>query len=185
MNACPLAKALAAIVLAAGTVLTVPLAADAAPPPAPLVGSCHTYDWATFLAPADTSTPVSCDSAYAARTIFVGRLWTDEPYSTLLTDPKIAVYIVAQCDPARQQAIGPWKTLAVSGYDMASFFPTEAQYNANARWFRCDVVAPGAGHMYPLQHQSPEAVPLTPSYQRCLHATSHGLIATVCAAAHS
>lgn len=172
-------------VLALMATLLTPVSAEAAVPAAPVVGSCHTYNWATYLASSDPSDPVPCTTAHVARTVFVGRLWTGEAYSTLLSDPKIGLSVFKQCMIPTQQAIGPWKTVAVAGYSGSSFFPTQAEYNAGARWFRCDVVLPGAGHLYPIPNQHPEAVPLSPGQARCIHMTSQGGIAVACAAPHT
>ncbi|BBH17659.1 hypothetical protein Back2_19460 [Nocardioides baekrokdamisoli] len=172
-------------VLALMAPLLTPLAAEASAPPAPAVGSCHTYDWNTFLGVSDSSAPVSCSGPHVARTVFVGRLWTDEAYSSMLNDPKIIQYMVKQCLVPTQQAIGPWKTVAVAGYDGSFFVPTSAEYGAGARWFRCDVSLPGAGHLYPIPNQHPLASPLSPGQSRCIHLTSQGGLPVACAAPHS
>lgn len=172
-------------VLALLATLLTPLSAEAAVPPAPVVGACHTYNWTTFLSASDTSDPVPCATAHVARTVYVGRLWTAEAYSTMVNDPKTGLYIFKQCLVPTQQAIGPWKTVAVAGYDGASFIPTQAQYDAGARWFRCDVILPGAGHLYAIPNRHPLAVPLSPGQSRCIHLTSGGGVPVACAAPHT
>lgn len=175
---------LLAVVALMVTALT-PLSAEAAVPPAPVVGSCYSYGWATFNSWSDTSTPVPCAGAHTARAVFVGRLWTNEPYSTLLSDAKMAGYMAAQCQAPFQRAIGTWKTVSVAGYQMSTYYPTQAQYTAGARWFRCDITLPGVNNLYPIPNRTPEAVPLSPGQSRCIHLNSQGGVAVACAAPHS
>lgn len=172
-------------VLALMAALLAPMPAQAAVPPAPAVGSCHTYGWDTYLGVSDASAPVPCTGPHVARTVFVGRLWTNESYSSLLNDPKMGAYVYNQCLVPTQQAIGPWKTVATAGFTGASFLPTQAEYTAGARWFRCDVILPGAGHMYAIPNRNPEGVPLSPGQSRCLHMTSQGALSVACAAPHT
>jgi hypothetical protein len=128
--------------------------AGASGEPAPVVGECHgPVDTKLIDAPADARPSVSCSGPHGLETFYVGEI-----------APSVTSWPGDHDDPAFAAAVGQACTrrhLAYLGLDpndvpdlapdrlqvYAFYVPTRADFEAGARWFRCDaLVAPVDDH---------------------------------------
>lgn len=112
-------------------------------PPAPPNGACYHYTIKAVPRPSNNSARVACSAKHTALTIAVGALPQDTVYDQLLASAAVPQPVQRACLPAFHRQLG--STLLKAGrsiYDWDFFYPTEAQWAAGARWFRCDVIKP-------------------------------------------
>lgn len=127
----------AAAVVCAAAITLLPVSAFAADPPAaPPVGSCHAVTMAEFSAASDPDPAVSCSATHQSLTVKAFAL----PSGVGRTDQqRITDLAGKQCYPAVAARVGGWPTMVRSLYDLLLFVPTQSQWDAGARWVRCDL----------------------------------------------
>ncbi len=124
-----------------------------APPVAPRAGQCYQLSLRAATRPTSARPAVPCGGAHTAQTIHVGRLDTLVDGHLLAVDSDRAQRQLATTCPRELAGFlgGTAERRALSRFQVVWFSPTLAQYDAGARWFRCDVIAFGdAGHLLPL-----------------------------------
>lgn len=151
------------------TVLSLgPVPAHADTPPAPPVGACYDYGYAAFGAVSNSSPAVPCNSRHTALTVAVGTLADGTTWDTLGSTANQEL-VGTDCFPEKRQAVGgTWSQYNQSAYVVSWFVPTKAEFDAGARWFRCDVVLPGATQLFALRSKTPLLGRLTDTNRRCL-----------------
>lgn len=118
------------------------------PPRRPRVGDCHRLDRDQALAPtAPTQSRVPCRRKPTAITFFVGRVGRDAQGQRLDVDsPRVQRRVAETCPEQLSEFLGGTPDQQRRSLLTAVWFtPTLAQADAGAGWFRCDVVATGAG----------------------------------------
>jgi Septum formation len=88
----------------------------------------------------DTET-VPCTEKHTAETFAVGSFPTDVAKSAELGDPRLGRYIYETCSDRFQRFLGgDESTVMRSMLTWAWFRPSQDEWDAGARWYRCDVV---------------------------------------------
>lgn len=157
-------------VTALAAVLATSAPSQATVPPPPPVGACYSYAWAGYLAEANSSPRVACSSTHTAKTIATGALPAGTTLDTIHS-ATVGTKIAQKCVPALKNAVGSgWWKYEQTAFNISVFRPTNAQWNAGARWFRCDVVLPGAGRLFALPTTNPlvGSAPLSTRTRACL-----------------
>ncbi len=118
------------------------------PPPPPKVGACYDLTVATADDTSSGAEPVPCTKAHTARTVHVGRLAALGAGESV-TDPRVGRRLATEC-PRRVDAFlgGDPVTRNLSRFVALWFLPSEAEAEAGAAWYRCDVVAFGRGDAF-------------------------------------
>ncbi len=115
-----------------------PAPAQATAPPPPRVGSCYTYTFAQAQVLSLAAAPVPCRGNHTAVTYFVGRLTGPAAAGPVIT--ALAVRSAANVCTVRQLSVLGPRVLLTRSDPFNAFMPTNAQWTAGARWFRCDAV---------------------------------------------
>lgn len=133
-----------------GSASSTPTSATATPtpvalPPAPVKGQCSRLTQAEAIAPTPPATPaLACSAPHTAQTYRVGELDLIRDGHLLAVDSTVATtQIQRSCQGALDDWLGGDARLSV--LTSIWFAPSVEQSDAGASWFRCDVVAPGAG----------------------------------------
>lgn len=113
-------------------------AAQAAPPP-PKVGACYTYSWKALDAASGPTKTVSCSKSHTAVTYYVGTFTGAAAASTTPVSSATVADSGSGCWAALVRKVGV-KAAALTRVKMGFFVPTQAQWTAGARWYRCDAV---------------------------------------------
>ena len=107
---------------------------------APKIGACRVLQPADLAAPSDDTATIPCTRPHNAETYAVGPFkgkLADASYD----DPQLGAHVYDLCSKAFMKFTGADESLALrSVVSWAWFRPTEDQWAAGARWFRCDVV---------------------------------------------
>lgn len=104
----------------------------------PAVGSCRLLTATALAADIDATPPVDCTAPHNSETVQVGTLsgaaaTNAEPFRNIAA--RRAAFTA--CDETASEHLGAdWRTGRVA---VTWYFPTVAQWQAGARWFRCDV----------------------------------------------
>jgi len=129
----------AAVLLTAGALLTLPGPAHAAAPDQPMAKQCRTLTYAEVAGDTDPSSAVPCGQAHTAYTVAV-------PSFPSGIDPATAspADLVAAAETTCASAVAPYFRGSAVQQDMALwtwayFVPTDAQLAAGANWVECDV----------------------------------------------
>ena len=107
---------------------------------APEIGACRVLQPSDLAEASDSTETVPCKQPHDAETFavgpFKGRL-ADAGYD----DPRLGAHVYDVCSKAFMRFTGADESLTLrSVVSWAWFRPTEAEWAAGARWFRCDVV---------------------------------------------
>ncbi|QIK65837.1 hypothetical protein G7072_05380 [Nocardioides sp. HDW12B] len=113
------------------------------PPPPPKAGACYDLTVAAADDASSDADPVPCTKDHTARTVHVGRLAALGAGDSV-TDPRVGRRLATEC-PRRVDAFlgGDPVTRNLSRFVAIWFVPTDAEAEAGAAWYRCDVVAFG------------------------------------------
>jgi hypothetical protein len=132
-----LAVAAATAVVLAG--LTIPAPASAAA----TVGSCYAYRAATLKAISSTAPVVDCNAQHTAETYYAGTL--PETFGLPSKAPRAKLLSAGQpCTVAAMNSyLGVPDRQLPSRFLTVVLFPTDDEWTAGERWFRCDVVLQG------------------------------------------
>jgi hypothetical protein len=108
---------------------------------APRTGECRVLAPEDIAEPSNDSPAVGCGQPHTAETFlvdeFVGRT-ADLSWD----DPALGAAAYDRCQPRWRRFVGADESLALRTLlEWAWFRPTEEQWEAGARWYRCDVVA--------------------------------------------
>lgn len=143
-----------AVLALAATFLTSAPSQATAPPPPPL-GACYSYAYAGWAAETNSSPRVSCSSAHTAKTIGRGYFLAGTTLDTVHSAAN-ELAIGKKCYPALRSAVGTgWAKYEMTAFQLSIFRPTDAQWAAGARWYRCDVVLPGYNRLFALPNANP------------------------------
>lgn len=108
----------------------------------PEVGLCRALAREDLDSPTDDSPAVDCAEPHTAETFHVGEVDGDLAEDLSPDDPAVAAEVYRTCQKRWTKFTGANETLALrSVFSWAWFHPTEEQWAAGARWYRCDVVA--------------------------------------------
>jgi hypothetical protein len=106
----------------------------------PRVGECRVLAPADIAKPSNASPVVGCAEPHTAETFLVGTLETAADEAGW-DDPALGAAVHDRCRKRWVRFVGADASLALRTLlDWAWFRPTEEQWDAGARWFRCDVV---------------------------------------------
>lgn len=174
--------ALALALATSGLALASP-AADADAAAAPVVGQCHELpSLAAVNALSDPRPAVPCSSPHNALTVAV----VDSPVPlTGLADGPVTTLATRACFPAYWKALGGTPAQRhLSDFVLMLYAPTQAERDAGANWFRCDVGLMNGGGVAALPPLGTPVLPrhLPRSLQRCLNSKRFSL---PCSRAHS
>ena len=117
------------------------------PPPEdekpPELGACRVLTPDDVAQPSNTTEPVDCTAPHTAETYAVGELpgsFDDADYD----DEELGAWAYSTCSDAFQKFLGADESLVMRTIvSWAWFRPSEAAWDAGARWYRCDVVGGG------------------------------------------
>jgi hypothetical protein len=167
-------------------------ASPATPPPAPPRAACYRLSTADLTRPANDASPVPCRSRHTARTIFVGRL--RGAAASPAAGDAVTRQLSTTCPSRLAQFLGgSARTRDLTRFEVVWFSPTQADTEAGAAWFRCDVVAFARGdHLLALPRKDSLAKVLTrkgalDTYGLCGTAApgARGFTRVVCGQRHS
>jgi hypothetical protein len=117
-----------------------PSAAETA---APDLGVCRLLTPDDVAQPSNDTAPVACDQPHTAETYAVGS-FPEQFAQTSYADGSLAAFAYQTCSSKFIQFTGADDSLAMRTIlSWAWFRPTQAAWNAGARWYRCDVVGGG------------------------------------------
>jgi len=106
-------------------------------PDAPHPGECRNVPDSVIAALSDDSPVVSCDAPHKAYTFYVGRYRGDTPDND---------YASHECVTRVAKTLGVTEAKAkLTAYTTIFFQPSDQQWAAGARWFRCDLALVAAG----------------------------------------
>lgn len=131
------ATATAFVVTIGGLTLATP--AVAAPEP----GQCYSYPASTLTAPSSAAPAIDCAAAHTAQTFYVGTVREAFGIPSRSTQA-MRLSAGRACTPRMMNAfVGMPDRKLPSRFRTVVLFPTDAQWAAGERWFRCDVVLQG------------------------------------------
>jgi hypothetical protein len=115
--------------------------AEAVPVDPPELGACRVLAPADIAAASNDADPVPCRRAeHTAQTFLVGT-FQRRLAGLEHDDPRLGAHVFETCDRQFRRFTGADESLALrSILSWAWFRPTQEQWDAGARWFRCDVV---------------------------------------------
>lgn len=183
------ATALAAALL---TMLAAPVAAPTASAVgiedpmygAPTVGECKNYTLESGAGDSETSAPVDCATSHTAKVTSVHLLpgWL----SWQSSEDSLFRYTAKTCIVANHEALGRTDKLrAMSAHVDFFFWPTQAERENGARWFRCDVTLAGKGKLLPLPFDTQPLLPAAPLPKSVLACRAgDNLVLTACSQGH-
>ena len=152
----------------------------------PTVGECRNYGLAAVAPPTNESPVVPCGELHTSKVIATPLL----PDSLTWDSPGPAIHLAMAkaCFPKFRSTLGRTERLRqMSAYDIAWFFPTEAQKLAGARWLRCDLVLYGGSTLMPIRRNAVpilQAAPLPRAVTSCLAGPDDDVRQTVCSKVH-
>jgi hypothetical protein len=106
---------------------------------APKKGTCYTYSIKGLDAAHGPTRTVPCAKAHTAVTYYVGTVSGAAAASASPLDPSVVLASGRGCRAALVRRIGE-KSAALTRVTYGFFVPTQAQWTAGARWYRCDAV---------------------------------------------
>lgn len=121
---------------------------QAAPEPErPKEGACYRLTFDDATRPTNDDEPVRCSTRHTARTIYVGRLSGLFDGRTPPVDSERVQRRIADRCPAQLARFvgGDAQARTLSRLQVVWFSPTLEEFEAGADWFRCDLIAFGAG----------------------------------------
>lgn len=137
----------AGAVIASSVVILAGLAAVSASPAAaadgPPVGGCYDYPFSTIGKASSAAPRIGCESPHTAETFLIG-IVNDSVGLPSKTSHAARLAIGKPCTVARMNDyLGFGNRSLPSRFRSVVLLPTDAQWNAGERWFRCDVVLQG------------------------------------------
>lgn len=139
---------LVALLATLGALFVLAPPATATVPPPPPVGACYNYGWSTYAGETAQQTPVWCSQLHTARTVGTGTMLAGTTLDSVWTQANVA-HMSKVCIAALKKAENTtWLMYERVAYTSAIYRPTQAQWDAGARWFRCDAVLPGTGRLF-------------------------------------
>jgi hypothetical protein len=109
----------------------------------PEAGQCRILTPADVAEPDNDTEPVPCTAAHTAETYLVGA-FEGKAARAGYDDPVLGAQVFRSCDRRYRRFTGADESLALrSVLSWAWFRPSEAAWEAGARWYRCDVVGGG------------------------------------------
>jgi Septum formation len=139
----------------------------------PVVGECRAITYKQVFAESNSTPPIACSESHTANTFAAPLLPADLTWES--TDAAIGKAVSRKCGAAYLDFLGGTDlTRALTAYSSAWFQPTQAQRDAGARWFRCDLILYRGTKLSPLPYDTAPAVPdpITNKVRRCLKATT-------------
>ena len=112
--------------------------ASASAPTAPRVGACYDYTYQQSLSSSSPTGVVPCKGTHTAVTYQVGTVTGAAGKATSPTAPVVITTSGRACQLAQYKLEG--FRIELSRVSFTWFVPTQAQWTAGARWFRCDAV---------------------------------------------
>jgi hypothetical protein len=110
---------------------------------APDVGACRMLAPDDVSQPSNDSDPVACAQPHTAETYAVGPLPAEFDHASY-DDGQVAAFAFRTCTSKFIRFTGADESLAMRTIlSWAWFSPSEAAWNAGARWYRCDVIGGG------------------------------------------
>lgn len=110
---------------------------------APELGACRQLTVEDTGRSTNGSEPVDCAEAHTAETFLVSE-FTGKAAESDHDDSRLGAQAYAKCQRAFIEFVGGTESLVMrSVLTWAWFRPTDEQWEAGARWFRCDVVGGG------------------------------------------
>jgi hypothetical protein len=101
---------------------------------------CRVLESADIAEPSDDSPVVRCEQPHSAETFLVDE-FGGRTARLAWDDPALGEAVYDRCQPRWVRFVGADQSLALRTLlDWAWFRPTEEQWAAGARWYRCDVV---------------------------------------------
>ena len=161
MRAVRLSTTAMALALVATSGLTLAAPATAAP----VVGACYDYKYAVLEADSTNAPVVDCAAEHTAETYLTGSL--PEAFGLPSTASQAARLAAgAPCTVTTMNAyLGFTGRVLPSRFDTKVLFPTDQQWTAGERWFRCDVVLQGGLSLKPYTGDAKTLVASAPSTQ--------------------
>lgn len=140
---------LLACVLAGATTLTACSGGESEAEPtevsveAPSVGDCRSLDVEDISRSTDDTAPVPCSEPHTTQTFLVDE-FTGKAAASDHDDSRLGAQAYERCQSEFIEYVGGTESLVMrSMLTWAWFRPTDEQWEAGARWFRCDVVGGG------------------------------------------
>lgn len=109
----------------------------------PTVGACRNLTFAAAAASSNSTPVVPCTTTHTAVTVAVGSL-VDKNHPTLtnVNSPAVQQRLAVTCPTTvKAYAGGGRNTFELSLVKAVWFLPTQAQFDAGAHWYRCDLIA--------------------------------------------
>ena len=135
-----------ALVLGAALVLGGCSGGDASPAEndePPVLGACRMLTPEDVAEPADASPAVDCTEPHTAETFAVGQL-PDSFEDASYDDESVGAWAYETCSEKFMAFLGADESLVMrTVVSWAWFRPSEAAWDAGARWYRCDIVGGG------------------------------------------
>jgi Septum formation len=126
------------------TPTTGPVSTTADPQARPKVGACRLLTPEDVAAASNDTEPVPCKSKHTAETFLVTE-FPEELADAAYDDPALGRRAYRACSMEYMSFLGADESLVMrTVMNWAWFRPSEAAWDAGARWFRCDVVGGGA-----------------------------------------
>jgi hypothetical protein len=108
----------------------------------PKLGACRMLTPEDIGQPADDTEAVACTEHHTAQTFAVGTFPQEVARGAEVTDDALGKYIYETCTKQFQRFLGgDESTVMRSLLTWAWFRPSEDEWDAGARWYRCDVVS--------------------------------------------
>lgn len=106
-------------------------------------GLCRLLDADDVARPSNDSDPVDCADRHTAETFLVAD-FPEDLHDLDADDPELGAHVYSECAPAFARFLGADESAVMRTIvSWAWFGPSEPQWEAGARWFRCDVVGGG------------------------------------------
>ena len=109
----------------------------------PAIGDCRMLTPSDLDRPSNDSPLVGCGSAHTAETFEVETI-PDEVAEGGLDNPALGTFVYKTCNSGFRRFLGGEESAVMrSMLTWAWFRPTREEWNAGARWYRCDAVGGG------------------------------------------
>lgn len=153
----------------------------------PALGECRAMSYDQLLKLSDNTDPVDCATRHTTKIVAVPQIPAGETWASMRANnsAKLTKLYETVCLPAWESLLGVnARTQALTAYGLGSFIPNQAERDAGARWYRCDVYVHRAHGLTPLKY---DAAPLVPTplinhVRKCMKAKT--FLYTSCDATH-
>jgi hypothetical protein len=157
---------------------------------APAVGACYDLTLKQANLHAAPARPVPCSGRHTMVVTAVGTIPASVDWATLDLDKRYPAAlrraIDSTCNPAVRKLLGSETRRALTLYQDYFFAPTEAEIEAGARWFSCEVVLRAGNALLPMPQGQPAKLGRTIPDQvaRCAKAVKSEYVSVACSRAH-